>query len=148
LHGRGGGFRLKVIPYEADKKARKGIAAAHGGVIVHRELRSCQICGNHETAMHVDLGHGNLIYVCGPCLQKARNNFIWICLHCGKTYERPKEEVLKRLEAYGVDNACLMCSGEHLIFGIEECIECDPQGILDHVYADEMEVPVRMNYPG
>jgi len=141
LRGREIGFKLKVFPYNPDITCKNGIVAAHGGVMMHREQMSCQICGEHETTMHVDLGHGKLVYVCSVCLQRAQDNFIWICSRCGKTYERPKDEVLKRLEDYGVDNACLMCSGAHLLFGIEECIECDPQGILDHIYADDMEVP-------
>jgi len=66
-------------------------------------------------------------------MEKTKNSFIWVCVNCGKAYFRPKDMVRSRLQDYGLENAALLCDGAQLIMGIEICIDCDPQGILEYV---------------
>jgi len=97
------------------------------------------ICKKEYTSMHIEYKPGTIIYVCQGCMNKTRDNFIWLCMSCGKSYFRPKESVIGRLEASGLENASLLRDGMQLILGIDMCIECNPQGILDYVYGNEAE---------
>ncbi len=94
--------------------------------------------------MHVEYKPGVLVYVCPACMEKSRDNFVWLCLNCGKSYFRPKKLVLGRLQHSGLGNASLLGEGIQLIQGIEICIECDPQGILEYVYGKEAELDTRI----
>jgi hypothetical protein len=59
---------------------------------------------------------------------------------CGKAYFRPKDEVLNRLEGYGLENASMLCNGAQLILGVDMCIECNPQGIVDYVNSEDFAI--------
>lgn len=90
--------------------------------------------------MHVEIRPGLFVYACSSCMAKAKDNFIWICVSCGKSYFRPKKAVLSRLEGYGLANASVLCDGIQLIMGIDICIECDPQGIVEYVNNEYTEL--------
>ncbi len=90
--------------------------------------------------MHVEYKPGIIVYVCPTCLEKTKNNFIWLCIGCGKTYFRSKKTVLNRLENSGLENASLLCEGMQLIMGVDMCIECNPEGILKYVNDGKAEL--------
>jgi len=107
-------------------------------------LEQCHLCRNEYTSMHVEVKPGVLVYACSSCLEKAKDSFIWVCVNCGKAYFRPKDQVLDRLESYGLENATLLCNGTQLIMGIEICIDCDPQGILEYVQSGSADLDVEL----
>jgi hypothetical protein len=82
---------------------------------------------------------GVKIYVCENCLDTAKYNFIWICMNCGKVYIRPKELVIKRIKDFELKRAYLLCANMQIIQGIDMCIECDPEGIINYMNKMEME---------
>lgn len=87
--------------------------------------------------MHIEYKPGTIIYVCPNCMKKTRDNFVWLCMNCGKSYFRPKEAMMRRLEAGGMGNASSLRDNVQLIMGIEMCVECNPQGIVDYVNKEE-----------
>ncbi|MBI5409544.1 MAG: hypothetical protein HZA14_09295 [Nitrospirae bacterium] len=96
-------------------------------------IGQCSICKKEYTSMHVEYRPGTIVYICPDCLRKTKDYFIWLCMGCGRSYFRPKKEVLSRLEKYGVENASLLLEGLQLIQGIDICIACDPAGIVEYV---------------
>jgi hypothetical protein len=112
--------------------------------MMFNSLEQCHLCRNEYTSMHVEVKPGVLVYACSSCLEKAKDSFIWVCVNCGKAYFRPKEQVLDRLEGYGLENATLLCNGTQLIMGIEICIDCDPQGILEYVQSGTADLDVEL----
>jgi len=105
-------------------------------------LGQCLICKKEYTSMHIEYKPGTIIYVCPSCMKKTRDNFIWLCMNCGKAYFRPKETVISRLKAGGMSNASLLHDGMQLIMGIDMCIDCNPEGILKYVYGEESSLEV------
>jgi hypothetical protein len=76
---------------------------------------------------------GVKIFVCENCLEAAKYNFIWICMNCGKVYVRPKALVLSRINDPELKRAYLLCEDMQIIQGLDMCIECDPQGIVNYM---------------
>ena len=109
---------------------------------MYDSIKECNICKKEYTSMHVEVKPGIIIHACPQCLEKTKDSFIWICVSCGKTYFRPKEAVVSRLEGYGLENAALLCEGTQLIMGIDMCIECNPQGIVDYVKSGQFDMEV------
>jgi hypothetical protein len=109
---------------------------------MYDSIKQCNICKKEYTSMHVEVKPGVIIHACPKCLDKAKDSFIWICVGCGKTYFRSKESVLSRLESYGLENAELLCDGAQLIMGIDMCIDCNPQGIVDYVNSGQFDMEV------
>ena len=107
-------------------------------------LEQCHLCRKEYTSMHVEVKPGVLVYACSSCLEKAKESFIWVCVNCGKTYFRPKDLVLNRLHDDGLENANILCNGVQLIMGIEICIDCDPQGILEYVQSGSTDLDVEL----
>jgi hypothetical protein len=99
----------------------------------------CMVCKEALTTIHADVGTGADVYVCEKCLETAKENFIWICLHCGKAYIRPKALVLQRLTDPELKKAYRECEDLQIIQGIDRCIECDPEEILQFVAAAKGE---------
>jgi hypothetical protein len=89
--------------------------------------------------MHVEYKPGMIIHVCPTCMKKTQDNFIWFCTSCGKTYSRPKESVISRLEDSGFENAASLRDGMQLIMGIDMCIDCNPLGIVEYVCKEEAD---------
>ncbi|MEW6600367.1 MAG: hypothetical protein AB1499_05305 [Nitrospirota bacterium] len=109
-------------------------------------LGQCLICKKEYTSMHIEYKPGTIIYVCQNCMNKTKDNFIWLCMGCGKAYFRPKESVIGRLKASGMGNASLLRDGMQLIVGIDMCIECNPQGILEYVNGSRAEEKEKAAY--
>jgi hypothetical protein len=103
------------------------------------KIDQCIVCRQEYTSTHVEALPGMSIHVCEDCIESARYNFIWICLNCGRVYKRPKALMLKRAKGPALEQAYALCERRLIIQGIDICIECDPQGILNCVNPDAME---------
>jgi hypothetical protein len=95
----------------------------------------CSVCREGMTTINAEVAPGQHVFVCEKCLETAKQNFIWICMHCGSAYIRPKSLVLKRLIDPELKRAYLQCADLQIIQGIDRCIECDPEGIVEFVAA-------------
>jgi hypothetical protein len=79
------------------------------------------------------------VYVCENCLESAKQNFIWICMHCGNVYIMPKLLVLKRITDPMHKLAYQQCEDKQIIQGIDVCVECAPDTIMQYVGAAKSE---------
>ena len=95
----------------------------------------CTICKHEYTSTHTEVTPGVKIYVCDPCLEAAKYNFIWVCMSCGKVYLRPKKLVIERVKDLELKRAYLLCQDMQIIQGIDMCILCDPEGIVNFMDA-------------
>ncbi len=95
----------------------------------------CHVCKEEMTTIHAEVAPGQHIFVCEKCLESSKQNFIWICMLCGNVYIRPKSLVLKRLKDPELKRAYLECEDHQIIQGIDRCIECDSEGIVEYVAA-------------
>lgn len=95
----------------------------------------CSVCREGTTSIHAEVAPGQHIFVCEKCLETAKENFIWVCMGCGSVYIRPKSLVLARLTDLRLKRAYLQCEHEQIIQGIDMCIECEPEGIVEYVAA-------------
>lgn len=93
----------------------------------------CIVCKEAVTTIHAELETGMKIFVCEKCLETTKQNFIWICTGCGNVYIRPKSVVLKRLTDPGLKKAYRVCEDLQILQGIDRCIECDPEAIMNFV---------------
>ncbi len=90
----------------------------------------CLVCKDTMTSINTQIESGMTIFVCEKCLETTKSNFIWICMGCGKVYVRPKSIVLKRMTDAHMEHAYRVCEDLQVIQGIDRCIECDPEGIM------------------
>ncbi len=95
----------------------------------------CNVCREELTTIHAEATPGTEVFVCEKCLESAKQNFIWICMHCGNVFIRPKALVLKRLGDPGLKRAYQQCENMQIIQGIDRCIECGPEVIMEYVAA-------------
>ncbi len=93
----------------------------------------CNICREARTTIHAEVAPGQVLYVCDKCLEMAKQNFIWICMHCGSVHIRSKSLVLQRLKDPELRAAYARCEDMQLIQGIDMCIECEPAAVLEFV---------------
>ena len=93
----------------------------------------CHLCKTSLTTIHAEIQPGQHIFVCEKCLETAKQNFIWVCMHCGNVYIRPKSLVLSRLKDPELRRAYEQCMDMQIIQGIDRCIECDEEGIKEFV---------------
>ncbi len=107
-------------------------------VEINNKIQECNICKNEYTSTYAEAMPGVKIYVCEKCLESAKHNFIWICMSCGEVYIRPKSLILQRLDNFELKKAYLTCQDMQIIQGIDMCIKCDPEGILN--YMDKVKV--------
>jgi hypothetical protein len=97
----------------------------------------CNVCKDRYTMQHVEVSPGSVVYVCSGCIEKARDNFIWICMTCGKSFIRPKQLVISRTKDLELKKAYMLCQDALIIQGIDMCIACSPERIFD--YAEMLE---------
>ncbi len=95
----------------------------------------CNVCGEEHTTIHAEVAPGQQVFVCEKCLEMAKQNFIWICMHCGSVHIRPKALVLKRLTDPELKRAYMLCEDMQLIQGIDMCVDCKPEGIVEFAVA-------------
>ncbi len=99
----------------------------------------CSVCKEALSTISAEVAPGWQIYVCEDCLEAAKQNFIWICIHCGNVYIRPKALVLKRLADPQLKHAYQQCANEQIIQGVDVCVECEPEAIMQYVGAAKGE---------
>lgn len=104
---------------------------------IETKHKQCTICKHEYTSIHTEVVAGIKIFVCDTCLEAAKHNFIWVCMNCGKIYMRPKKLVIERLKDIELKRAYLLCEDMQIIQGIDICVECDPEGIMNYMEADE-----------
>ena len=102
-------------------------------VDINNKQELCTICKKEYTSIHSEAAPGEKIHVCNNCLETAKHNFIWICMSCGKVYLRPKKLVMERLNNFELKQAYAQCEDMQIIQGIDICVECDPEGILNYM---------------
>jgi predicted SprT family Zn-dependent metalloprotease len=119
------------VPIIASKEKVNTLFSMKGGRAMKNELGQCSICKKEYTSMRVEVTPGVDLYVCSSCIEKAKDNFIWICNSCGKHYMRPKELVISRTRDPELKRAYMLCEDMQIIQGIDMCIECDPGGIVE-----------------
>ncbi len=93
----------------------------------------CDVCRHDWTTIHAEVSPGHQIFVCEKCLETAKSNFIWICMQCRSVYIRPKSLVLARLKDPALKQAYAQCADMQIIQGIDQCIECDAEGVTAFV---------------
>jgi hypothetical protein len=97
----------------------------------------CHICREEMTPISTEIAPRQHIFVCAKCLASAKQNFIWVCMHCGASYIEPKALVLKSLSDRGLIEEYRECAAKPIIQGIERCSECVSSGTVGHVPAEE-----------
>lgn len=95
----------------------------------------CTICKHEYTSIHTEVMPGVKIYVCDDCLEAAKYNFIWVCMSCGTVYLRSKKLVIERLKNAELKRAYMLCEDMHIIQGLDMCVTCDSEGIINYVDA-------------
>lgn len=98
----------------------------------------CNICRKEYTSVHVEVMPGIIVYVCSRCLEKAKDNFIWLCINCGKSYIRPKQLVISNVKDHELKRAYMLCEGMLIIQGIDMCIACNPEKILEYIETQQL----------
>jgi hypothetical protein len=99
----------------------------------------CTVCKEALTTISADIEGSARIFVCEKCLETTKQNFVWICMGCGSVFIRPKSIVLKRLTDSGLQKVYHFCEDLQIIQGIDRCIECDPETIMEAVTAAKSE---------
>lgn len=97
----------------------------------------CNVCRDKYTLQHVEVAPGTIVYVCSECIEKAKDNFIWLCLTCGNSYIRPKQLVINKTKDLELKRAYMLCEDMLIIQGIDVCIACTPERIVDYAERDE-----------
>jgi len=97
------------------------------------DIGQCNICKKGHTSTHVEVETGVLVYVCPDCIEKAKDHFIWLCMSCGKSYVRPKDLVINRIKDHELKRAYMLCEDMQIIQGIDMCISCSPERIIDYM---------------
>ncbi len=102
-------------------------------VDINNNHEECTICKKEYTSIHTEVAPGVNVYVCDKCLETAKNNFIFICMSCGKVYLRPKKLVMERLNNFELKQAYAQCEDMQIIQGIDICVSCDPEGVFNYM---------------
>lgn len=97
--------------------------------------KKCDICMENMTDISAEVMENTnvKVYVCKECLEKSKKYFIFKCMNCGKVYFREKNVMIARMKDPALKRAYMECKDMQLIQGIDICISCDSQGILDYV---------------
>ncbi|MDH4027906.1 MAG: hypothetical protein OEU95_03630 [Nitrospirota bacterium] len=97
------------------------------------EVGKCIICGEVYTTSNVELFKKTYVFVCTRCLERAKDNFIWLCMTCGKSYVKPKDLVITRIRDHELKKAYMLCKDTQLVQGIDECIACTPERMVEYL---------------
>ncbi len=109
------------------------MANTRGGCEMDHEYGKCNICNEVYTTVNVEVAEDIIIFVCSECIDIAKENFIWLCLSCGKTYVRPKDLVITKIKDHELKRAYMLCEDMQIIQGIDMCISCSPERIIDYM---------------
>jgi hypothetical protein len=100
---------------------------------MNNELKKCNLCKKEYTSTNVEVQPGEFIHVCSACLEKAKTNFIFLCMDCGAVHIRNKDMIINRIKDPDLKVAYMLCRDKQIIQGIDMCISCDPQGIMNYM---------------
>ncbi|MDA8098629.1 MAG: hypothetical protein M0042_03265 [Nitrospiraceae bacterium] len=100
-------------------------------------LRLCTVCHDAMATRHTDAGHGKTFSICDRCQTAARENFIWVCTHCGSVNMQPRQSFLRQLSEAGYEGSRANYAKRQGVLSIDKCMECDPQGVDQAVKAAE-----------
>ncbi len=100
---------------------------------INNKQEQCTICKKEYTSINCEVQPGVIIHVCDSCLEAAKHNFIWVCMSCGQVYLRPKKMVIERMKDPELKRAYLICEDKQIIQGIDMCISCDSEGIMEYM---------------
>lgn len=92
----------------------------------------CNICKDVYTTTSVEIEPEVAIFICSNCIEQSRDNFIWLCITCGKTYIKPKHLVISKVKDHELKKAYMLCEDLQVIQGIE-CIACHPERLIDYM---------------
>ncbi|MBC8412333.1 MAG: hypothetical protein ISR96_04395 [Nitrospira sp.] len=109
-------------------------------VDINNKLELCSICRDEYTSINSEAAPGVILHVCQKCLDLARDNFIWICLGCGQVHFRSKKQVIAATTDFELKRAYMLCEDQTVIQGIDICISCDPEGIMEYVESNRSAV--------
>jgi len=91
--------------------------------LMKSHFEPCTICNDVYTPLYTEVEPGLNIYICEDCIEAARYNFIWLCIHCGRAYLRPKKGMINAVT--GEEQAH---EENKVIQVIGMCHKCDPNG--------------------
>jgi len=92
------------------------------------EVKQCNICHKEYTSAHVEAAPGVIIYVCQTCLDKTKDNFIWLCMNCGMVHIRDKRMTVARATDPNIRWAYEKVLDMKIIQGLNNCINCSDVG--------------------
>ncbi len=93
----------------------------------------CNICKDVYTGNYVVVEGEIMVFVCADCIEKAKDSFIWLCMDCGKSFVQPKELVISRVKDLELKKAYMLCQDLQVIQGIDSCISCHPERIVEYM---------------
>lgn len=93
----------------------------------------CNICKDKYTLTRVEVASETYVYVCSECIEKAKDNFIWMCMTCKKVYIRPKKLVISKVKDHELKKAYMLCEEMLIIQGIDMCIACNPDRMMEYM---------------
>ncbi len=102
------------------------------------KYKQCTVCKHEYTSIHTEIMPGIKIYVCDDCLEAAKYNFIWVCMNCSKVYLRSKKLVVASLKNNALRRAYMVCEDMQIIQGLDICIACDSEGIMNYMDAQKI----------
>ena len=100
---------------------------------MNESVGKCNICKEVYTATRVEMEPEVSIFICADCIEKARDHFIWLCITCGKTYIKPKDLVINKVKDHELKKAYMLCEDMRLIQGIDMCVACRPERIIEYM---------------
>jgi hypothetical protein len=100
----------------------------------------CNICNNVYSETNVEIEPEVAVFVCADCIDQARDNFIWLCITCGKAYIKPKDLVINKVKDHELKKAYMLCQDLQIIPGIATCIACHPERIIDYMELQYAEI--------
>ena len=100
---------------------------------MNAQSSECVICGE-LTTLCAEPAKGHIIFVCHDCIEKAKTHFIFICMSCGTVHMKAKERMISRMDRSGLKDAYIACRDLQIIQGIEFCVDCCPEKILEYKY--------------
>ena len=101
------------------------------------EVGKCNVCGDVYTTIHVKTSNDAEVFICSECIEKTKDHFIWLCLSCGKAFIRPKDLVISRIKDHELKRVYMLCRDSHIIHGIDACIACNPELIVEYMEMQE-----------
>jgi hypothetical protein len=103
---------------------------------MNNELKKCNLCPKgkeNHTSINTEVQPGEFIHVCSDCLEKTKDNFIFLCMDCGTVHIRNKILMINRIKDLDLKKAYMLCQDKQIIQGIDMCVSCNPEGIVDYM---------------